>query len=179
LDELTSLCCKSINDTNIKKRYFYVRGCNAMNSKRLKILVLFLAILAFGSILLAACSRPGTITNTPGTTPTASGSGGGGGAGGCASGTVHMSASNFKQPCVNVTKGSKVTLVDDVQVLHIITNGQWVNDTPQLAVQPGAPTINNVNISGGSADIGPFNTAGKFNVLCTVHVGMNLVVNVT
>ena len=150
-----------------------------MNSKRLKILVMFLAILALGSILLAACSRPGTITNTIGTTPTASSSGGGGGAGGCASGTVHMSASNFTQPCVNISKGLKVMLVDDVQVLHIITNGQWVNDAPQLSVQPGAPKINNVNISGGSADIGPFNTAGKFNVLCTIHVAMNLVVNVT
>ncbi len=147
-----------------------------MYSKRLKILIMFLAILALGSILLAACSRPGTIITTTGTTPTA---GSGGGAGGCAIGTVHMSASNFTQKCVNISKGSKVTLVDDVQVLHIITNGQWVNDTPQLSVQPGAPTINNVNISGGSANIGPFNTAGKFNVLCTVHVGMNLVVNVT
>jgi plastocyanin len=149
-----------------------------MNSKRLKILVMFLAILALGSILLAACTRPGTITTTTGTTPTASGSGGGGTSGGCANGTVHMGASNFLQNCVNISKGSKVTLVDDVQVLHIITNGQWVNDTPQLSVEPGAPTIPNVSISGGSADIGPFNTAGKFNVLCTVHVGMNLVVNV-
>ncbi len=149
-----------------------------MNSKRLKVLVAFLAILALGSILLAACSRPGTITNT-GTTPTASSGGGGSGStGGCANGTVHMDASNFVQKCVNVKKGSKVTLVDDVQVLHIITNGQWVNGTPQLAVEPGAPTIPNVNIAGGSADIGPFNTAGKFNVLCTVHEGMNLVVNV-
>ena len=152
-----------------------------MNSKRLKILVLFLAILALGSIILAACSRPGTVTTTTGSTPTASssgGGGGGGGGGGCASGTVHMDASNFVQKCVNISKGSKVTLVDDVQVLHIITNGQWVSGSPQLSVQPGAPTIPNVNISGGSADIGPFNTAGKFNVLCTVHEGMNLVVNV-
>jgi hypothetical protein len=148
-----------------------------MNSKRLKILVMFLAILALGSIILAACSRPGTATTTTGSTPTASSSGGGGG-GGCASGTVHMDASNFVQKCVNISKGSKVTLVDDVQVLHIITNGQWVSGSPQLSVQPGAPTIPNVNISGGSADIGPFNTAGKFNVLCTVHVDMNLVVNV-
>ncbi len=148
-----------------------------MNSKRLKVLVAFLAILALGSILLAACSRPGNITNT-GTTPTA-GSGGGGNTGGCANGTVHMDSSNFVQNCVNVKKGSKVTLVDDVQVLHIITNGQWVNGNPQLSVEPGAPTISNVNITGGSAEIGPFNTAGKFNVLCTVHVGMNLVVNVT
>lgn len=152
-----------------------------MNSKQLKILLMFLAILALGSILLAACTRPGTITTTTGTTPTtgSSSGGGGGGGGGCASGTVHMDSSNFVQKCVNISKGSKVTLVDDVQVLHIITNGQWVNDTPQLAVQPGAPTVNNVSISGGSADIGPFNTAGKFNILCTVHVGMNLIVNVT
>ena len=50
-----------------------------MNSKRLKILVMFLAILALGSIILAACSRPGTITTTTGTTPTASSTGGGGG----------------------------------------------------------------------------------------------------
>ncbi len=148
-----------------------------MNSKRLKVLIVFLTILALGSILLAACSRPGTITNT-GTTPTASSGGGGGNTGGCADGTVHMDASNFVQKCVNVKKGSKVTLVDDVQVLHIITNGQWVSGTPQLTVEPGAPTIPNVNITGGSADIGPFNTAGKFNVLCTVHVDMNLVVNV-
>jgi hypothetical protein len=154
-----------------------------MNSKRLKILLIFLAVLALGSILLVACSRPGTITTTTGGTPTAgSGSGGGsGGSGGsgCASGTVHMDSSNFVQKCVNISKGSKVTLVDDVQVLHIISNGQWVNDNPQLVVQPGAPTIPNVSISGGSADIGPFNTAGKFGVLCTVHVGMNLIVNVT
>lgn len=149
-----------------------------MNSKQLKVLIVFLTLLALGSILLAACSRPGTIANT-GTTPTASSGGGGGGStGGCANGTVHMDASNFVQICVNIHKGSKVTLVDDVQVLHIITNGQWVNSNPQLSVQSGAPTIPNVNISGGSADIGPFNTAGKFNVLCTVHVGMNLVVNV-
>ena len=151
-----------------------------MNSKQLKILVIFLAILALGSIILAACSRPGTTTSTAGSTPTASSSGGGGGGGaaGCAKGTVHMDASNFVQKCVNISKGSKVTLVDDVQVLHIITNGQWVNGSSQLSAQPGAPTIPNVNISGGSADIGPFNTAGKFNVLCTVHVDMNLVVNV-
>jgi hypothetical protein len=159
-----------------------MRGNNAMNSKRLKFLVMFLITLAIGSIILAACSRPGT-TPITGTTPTAAsgsgGGGGGGGANGCASGTVHMDSSNFVQKCVNISKGSKVTLVDDVQVLHIITNGMWANDNPQLAKEPGAPPINNVNIAGGSADIGPFNTAGKFNVLCTVHVGMNLVVNVS
>jgi hypothetical protein len=90
-----------------------------------------------------------------------------------------MDANNFVQKCVNISKGSKVTLIDDVQVLHIITNGMWTSGgTPSTVKEPGAPTVPNVNISGGSADIGPFNTAGTFNILCTVHVGMNLVVNV-
>lgn len=148
-----------------------------MNSNRLKILVMFLVALALGSILLAACTRPGTAP-IAGTTPTAT-SGGGGGGSGCASGSVHMDATNFVQKCVNISKGSKVTLIDDVQVLHIITNGTWVNGSPQIATEPGAPKVDNVSIAGGSADIGPFNTAGKFNILCTVHVGMNLVVNVS
>ena len=150
-----------------------------MNSNRLRVLVTFLVVFALGSILLAACSRPGT-TSIAGTTPTTSGGGGGGGGvAGCASGTVHMDSTNFVQKCVNISKGSKVTLIDDVQVLHIITNGKWVSGTPQLTVEPGEPTVNNVSISGGSADIGPFNTAGTFNILCTVHVDMNLVVNVS
>jgi plastocyanin len=152
-----------------------------MNSNRLRVLITFLIVLALGSILLAACSRPGTVPIT-GTTPTTGGGGGGGGGGGvagCASGTVHMDSTNFVQKCVNISKGSKVTLIDDVQVLHIITNGKWANGTPQLAAEQGAPTVNNVSISGGSADIGPFNTAGTFNILCTVHVDMNLVVNVS
>ena len=149
-----------------------------MNSNRLKILVTFLVVLALGSILLAACSRPGT-TPITGTTPTTGGGGGGGDVPGCASGTVHMDSTNFVQKCVNISKGSKVTLIDDVQVLHIITNGKWASGTPQLAVEQGAPTVNNVSISGGSADIGPFNTAGTFAILCTVHVDMNLVVNVS
>ncbi len=145
-----------------------------MSSKRLKALVMILAALAVGSILLAACTRPGTPISTTGATATPTTGGGG-----CASGTVHMSSSNFVQSCVTISKGSKVTLIDDVQVLHIITNGMWTSGgTPITAKEPAAPTIPNVNISGGSADIGPFNTAGTFHVLCTVHVGMNLVVNV-
>src|SRR5436309_20649 len=149
-----------------------------MSSKRLKALVMILTVLALGSILLAACSRSGTATgNTGGTKTSTPSTGGGGGGGGCASGTVHMDANNFVQKCVNISKGSKVTLVDDVQVLHIITNGTWESSgTPKQAKEPGAPTVNNVNISGGSADIGPFSTAGTFHILCTVHVGMNLVV---
>jgi plastocyanin len=147
-----------------------------MNSKRFRIVGSVLIILALGSILLVACARPGSPeANSGGSTPTSSG----GGSGGCASGTVHMSGNNFVQNCVNIAKGAKVTLIDDVQVLHIITNGMWDSSGNSVtSKEPGAPTISNVNISGGQMDIGPFNTAGTYHILCTVHPGMNLIVNV-
>jgi hypothetical protein len=151
-----------------------------MSSKRLKILTMILVALALGSILLAACSRPGVATGSTGgggATVTSTPSGGGGG--GCATGTVHMGPRNFVQSCANVSKGSKLTLVDDVQVLHIITNGMWDSSgTPHPVKEPGAPVVPNVTISGGSAQIGPFNTAGTFHIFCTVHVAMNLLVHV-
>ena len=148
-----------------------------MNSKRLRMMGIVLVILALGSVLLAACARPGTPeANSGGSTPTSSS---GGGSGGCATGSVHMSASNFVTPCVNITKGSKLTLVDDVQVLHIINNGMWDSSGNQVTTkEPGAPTVSGVNISGGQTDIGPFNTAGTFHIYCSVHLNMNLVVNV-
>ena len=153
-----------------------------MSSKRLKILVMILVALALGSILLAACSRPGVAGSNPGgggTTATSTSSAAGGGGGGCATGTVHMGPSNFVQSCATVSKGSKLTLVDDVQVLHLITNGMWDSSgTPHPAKEPGAPVVPNLTISGGSAEIGPFNTAGTFHIFCTIHVGMNLLVHV-
>jgi plastocyanin len=152
-----------------------------MSSKRLKILAMILVALALGTILLAACSRPGIAGSNPGgggTTATSTPSGGGGG--GCATGTVHMGPSNFVQSCATVSKGSKLTLVDDVQVLHLITNGMWDSSgTPHPAKEPGAPVVPTLTISGGSAQIGPFNTAGTFHIFCTIHVGMNLLVHVT
>ena len=144
-----------------------------MNSKRLRILGIVLVILALGSVMLAACARPGSPeANTGGSTPTSTG-------GNCATGSVHMSASDFVTPCVNITKGSKLTLIDDVQVLHIISNGMWDSSGNQVTTkEPGAPTISDVNINGGQMDVGPFTTAGTFHIFCSVHLNMNLVVNV-
>src|SRR5260370_31070095 len=97
-----------------------VRGSKAMNSKRFRIVGIVLVVLALGSILLAACARPGTPEANAGNTPTSTS---GGGSGGCAHGAVHMSANNFFEPCVNVAKGSKMPLIDYAQGLHIISNG--------------------------------------------------------
>jgi hypothetical protein len=106
------------------------------------------------------------------------GSASGGGSGGSGGTGVHMGETNFLQPSVTISKGSSLNLIDDVPVLHIIGNGSWVNNVIKPAREPGAPVVNNVQISsaGQSITVGPFNTAGTFHLYCSVHVNMNLTV---
>jgi plastocyanin len=139
-----------------------------MRNKQVGLLMVLLVILAMGSILLAACARPGT--------PSASASKGNNSGGG--GNTVHMGNTNFLVSTVTIAKGSKLTLIDDVAVPHIIKNGTWdASGTQKLAQEPGAPAVNlNFTTSGESHDIGPFTTAGTFHLLCTIHTSMNLTV---
>jgi plastocyanin len=67
-----------------------------------------------------------------------------------------------------------VKLVDDGNFTHIIANGSWDGSNPKPASEPGAPSVHNVQVNGGSITIGPFNTAGTFSIYCTVHPGMML-----
>ena len=101
-----------------------------------------------------------------------------GGSGGSAGTGVHMGETTFLQPSVTISKGSSLNLIDDVPVLHIIGNGSWVNNVAKPAREPGAPTVNNVQISsaGQSITVGPFNTAGTYHLYCSVHLNMNLTV---
>lgn len=144
-----------------------------MSKKRLGYVALMLAVLAIGSVLLVACARPGS--------PTASTSSknGGGNSGGGNGTTVHMGTTNFLVSSITIPKGSKLTLVDDVQVPHIIQNGSWdASGTAKSTKEAGAPTVND-NFSGGDTkDIGPFTTAGTYHLYCTIHTGMNLTVTV-
>ncbi|MEO6891967.1 MAG: hypothetical protein ABI456_20355 [Ktedonobacteraceae bacterium] len=90
---------------------------------------------------------------------------------------AHMGITDFVQNVVLVPKGSKLKLTDDGQYTHIIQNGTWdASNTPKNATEPGAPAVNALTINNGSAEIGPFNTAGIYHLYCTVHRGMNLTV---
>ena len=91
---------------------------------------------------------------------------------------VHMGEINFVHSSITISKGSNINLISDTGVAHIISNGMWVNDTPEPIKEPGAPVINNVmfNNAGQSQVVGPFNTAGTFHLYCSVHTGMNLIV---
>lgn len=90
--------------------------------------------------------------------------------------TVHMSADSFNQPSVTITKGSKLLLVDDVNSLHVLAIGRWQNEAPNTTPEPGAPTVNNVQVNGNSVQVGPFTTAGTYHIYCIVHRGMDLTI---
>jgi plastocyanin len=91
---------------------------------------------------------------------------------------VHMSGNKFDQSSITIKKGESITLInDDLLGSHTIANGTWANGTAQPGREAGAPAVNNVQIGGNSsATIGPFTTAGTFQLFCTVHPGMNLTV---
>lgn len=112
------------------------------------------------AIIVSACSIPGLGGNTAtGPNP------------------VHMGETDFKVSSVTIKKGEKVTLINDDAPIHIIANGTWDGSTPKPAVEAGAPTISNLQVDGyGNNAIGPFNTAGTFQIYCTVHTKMNLTV---
>ncbi len=90
--------------------------------------------------------------------------------------SVHMTLDNFSQNVILVPKGSRLLIVDDASVEHILQNGAWTNGTACTTAESGAPSVHNVDITGGSVEIGPFNTAGIFHIYCTIHPGMNLTI---
>ncbi len=88
---------------------------------------------------------------------------------------VHMAPDHFVQNVVLVPKGSKLLVVNDSSVEHVLQNGAWdASGTPHVGAEPGAPTLRNVAITGGSREIGPFSIAGVYHLYCTLHQGMNL-----
>ncbi len=90
---------------------------------------------------------------------------------------VHMTADTFAQNVVLVSKGSKVLVVNDSSVEHILQNGAWdTGGTAHPGGESGAPTLRNVDITSGSKEIGPFTTAGVYHLYCTLHPGMNLTI---
>jgi plastocyanin len=138
------------------------RQASSFLSPALTGLVAGVAGMLIGAILIGATVQSGAVSN--GTTYTNGVP------------TVHMSAVNFTQPSITIAKGSRLLLVDDVAVTHILANGSWEHSTATPAHEPGAPTVNNVQVNGTSTEIGPFTTAGTYHLYCIIHQGMNLTI---
>ncbi len=93
---------------------------------------------------------------------------------------VKMGSSNFIDKTVIIKKGQSITLVDTAAAPHIVVNGTWQGTTQKPSKESGAPTVNLnfAGTTGESKSAGPFTTAGKFELYCTIHQGMNLTVTV-
>lgn len=123
------------------------------------------AVVCILTFFLAACTSPANV---------------GGGGSDNAAPTVHMDDTQFVPAIITIKKGDKLTLVDDVAVIHVIQNGRWdSNGTQRPGTELGAPTVQ-VQFNGNDQQtVGPFNTAGTFHLYCTIHNDMNLTVIVT
>jgi plastocyanin len=140
----------------------------------IKKIVIVLLLCSAATLLFVACGGTGTPGGTT-STPTIEGTTGNTGTSG-SSVAVHMSFQTFAQPSLTISKGSSITLIDDVPVPHHIANGTWDNNAAQLLKEPNAPTVN-VQFNGNDQQvIGPFTTAGTYHLYCTIHPGMNLTV---
>jgi plastocyanin len=91
--------------------------------------------------------------------------------------TVHMNNTRFVPDTISIKKGERLTLVNDVAVLHFVANGTWKsNGDSKYKVEKGAPKTG-IQFNGNDThSVGPFNTSGTFHLYCTVHEGMNLTV---
>src|SRR5712691_8952876 len=92
--------------------------------------------------------------------------------------TVHMGGATFLQTSITIHKGDMMNLMDDVASTHIIAHGTWDNGVAKPHVEGGAPTIKQTYTGNYSSAVGPFNTAGTFQLYGTIHTNMNLTVNV-
>ena len=123
-----------------------------------KLISIFL-LLALVTLLAAACDISGINSSSTGNgTP------------------VHMGLIDFTQPTVTINKGDSLNLINDTATVHIIQNGTWKGDVQENLTEAGAPSVNHLFNGNDSFTVGPFNTAGTFHLLCTVHPGMNLIV---
>ncbi len=123
-----------------------------------KKLFVFLAMLAFLSLGLAACSIKDSANAAANSVE------------------ADMGGASFIQSSVTLKAGQQLNLVDKAASTHIVVNGSWVNGKQVPKVEPGAPTIN-ITFNGNDSSLTPaWTTPGTYHIYCTIHTGMNLTV---
>ena len=111
--------------------------------------ILFAIILLFSGIMLlnVACSKS-SYNNTGGGTPPDY--------------TIYMKGSVFSVPSLTVTLGTKITWVNDDNMIHTVTADYAI--------------FNSGDMNPGNSFSHTFNTAGTYNYHCVHHIGMTAVV---
>lgn len=89
---------------------------------------------------------------------------------------VYMGTAQFLVPTVTIKKGQKLDLVNQAAAEHKILNGTWKGSTQDKMKEAGAPDATIDILGNAKGSIGPFTTAGTFQIYCYVHQGMNLTV---
>ncbi|HEY4384896.1 MAG TPA: plastocyanin/azurin family copper-binding protein [Ktedonobacteraceae bacterium] len=92
--------------------------------------------------------------------------------------SIKMGSSTFAASTITVPKGDTLTLVDSASAPHTVVNGRWNGTQQAPQKEAGAPTVNASFGGNDSKTIGPFTTAGTFDIYCTIHQGMNLTITV-
>ncbi|HEY4384051.1 MAG TPA: plastocyanin/azurin family copper-binding protein [Ktedonobacteraceae bacterium] len=90
---------------------------------------------------------------------------------------IHTSAMSFAQSSVTLKSGQSLVLINDASDTHMIDLGTWQKGVAQNEQEPGAPQIDNAQLSGnGSLTLGPWKTPGTYQIYCPMHPNMNLTV---
>ena len=90
---------------------------------------------------------------------------------------VKLEASTFAPSSITIKKGEKITLINDTDdIPHKIENGTWDSGAERPKIAPRALIVDTEWGGRQSETIGPFTTAGTFQLYCTYHQDMNLTV---
>jgi plastocyanin len=89
---------------------------------------------------------------------------------------VHL-GTGFDETSITIPVGSRLIFADDAGIVHILAYGSWDSNRSKAEAQPaGAPPLNNLRVSSGNVEVGPFTAGGTYHIYCVVHPGMNLTV---
>ncbi len=91
--------------------------------------------------------------------------------------SVSTDTMNFAQSSITLKKGQSLQVNNTASDMHILGLGRWQNGVAQPEQEPGAPSFNDLQLSGNSSvTIGPWNTLGTYSVYCSIHTNMMLTV---
>jgi plastocyanin len=102
------------------------------------------------------------------------------GCGSSAANEVDMGVAAFQQGSVTIKAGQAVHFVDPASGgTHVICVGQDLTCVQQTGAPAGLNTKDGLTFNTGDTRDIVFPTAGSYNVICTIHPGMEITVTVT